>query len=277
MAEPNHPDSFDAVRRAGAFLLLAILGWLLLPSVWRANDTIVRSALTTLGAGLIANLATARLFEKGRFSDFGLGWDSRSGKQIAGGLVLGLGSVGVLTLAALGFGLATIERVGADSAWPFPVLAILLALGALGEEMMFRGYGFQILARLWSAPGTIVATGVLFGVAHLLTNDGINPVGTVNTAIWGALLGYACWRTQGLWLPVGLHFGWNLGLVAIGVPLSGLTIKATGFALQWRAGELFSGGQYGPENGLLTTVCGGMVFLFLRGPFSNNARAGGDS
>ena len=42
MAEPNHPDSFDAVRRAGAFLLLAILGWLLLPSVWRANDTIVR-------------------------------------------------------------------------------------------------------------------------------------------------------------------------------------------------------------------------------------------
>lgn len=265
MPVPNQPDSFDALRRAGLFLFLVIAGWILLPSVLRVDDAILRSTLATFGAGLIANTATVHLFEHGWVSDFGLGWGNSSIKQLGAGLALGLGSVGGLTLAAIGLGLATIERVEGNSDWPFPVLLILLAAGAAGEELMFHGYGFQILTRLWSAWGTIAATGALFGIAHLLTNEGINPVGTINTALWGALLGYACWRTQGLWLPMGLHFGWNIGLVLIGVPLSGLTIKATGFALRWSASELFSGGMYGPENGLLTTVCGGAVYVFLRG------------
>jgi membrane protease YdiL (CAAX protease family) len=270
----NPLDSSDAVRRAGVFLLLVTTLWLILPGSFLISDVVLRSVAATLGAGLIANLISARLFETGRFSDFGLGWRRGSGKQLIAGFALGVGAVSLLALGALVSGVAKIERVPIDSAWPLPVLAILLFLAALGEETMFRGYGFQVLARGWNAGATIVGVGVVFGMAHFLTNPGISLIGTLNTALWGSLLGYAWWRTRTLWMPAGLHFGWNLGLVLIGVPLSGLTIKATGFALRWTGGELFSGGDYGPENGWLTTVCGGVVFLFLR---RGGLRAGGDS
>lgn len=274
---PQQPDGFDALRRAGAFLLLAIVAWILVP-VFVRGDTVLRSAAATFLAGLFANLVMARVFEDGGFASFGLGWREGSARELILGFIVGLASVAGLTGIALGFGLATLERVPMESAWPFAALAVFLGLGAFGEELMFRGYGFQVLARYWSAPRTIVATGMIFGIAHLLTNAGINLTGALNTALWGALLGFAFWRTRALWLPMGLHFGWNLGLVVIGVPLSGLTIKATGFALQWSAGELFSGGAYGPENGLLTTICAGAVFVILRGArFEGNRRAGGDS
>lgn len=276
---PQQPDGFDALRRAGAFLLVVIVAWILIPAFIR-GDTILRSAAATFLAGLLANLVIARVFEDGGggFASFGLGWQQGSTRELILGFVVGLGSVAALTGVALGFGIATLERVPVERAWPLPVLVVLLALGALGEELMFRGYGFQILARCWSARGTIAITGALFGVAHLLSNAGINFIGAMNTALWGSLLGYACWHTKALWLPTGLHFGWNLGLVAIGAPLSGLTIKATGFALQWSAGELLSGGTYGPENGLLTTICAGAVFVILRGArFEGTRRAGGDS
>lgn len=262
---PSHPDKYDAIRRAGLFFAAAVSLWVLAPSVFRSAETIFSAAVGVFVAGFAANIALASIFENGRFASFGLAWQRSSVRDFVWGFVLGLGCVAAFTVAALALGWAEFGRVDAGGAWPLPVIAGLLGLGALGEELMFRGYGFQILARSWSAPGTIAITGVLFGIAHLLTNAGISSIGAINTALWGSLLGYAWWRTRALWLPVGLHFGWNLGLVAIGVPLSGLTIKATGFALQWSAGELLSGGAYGPENGLLATVCAVAVFAILRG------------
>jgi hypothetical protein len=62
-----------------------------------------------------------------------------------------------------------------------------------------------------------------------------------------------------LWLPIGLHFGWNFTLPLFGVNVSGLTIKLTGHEMEWSAGTLWSGGEYGPEGSVLTT----MVLLAL--------------
>ena len=71
---------------------------------------------------------------------------------------------------------------------------------------------------------------------------------------FGILFGYAFLRTRSLWMPIGLHFGWNLTLPLFGVNVSGLTMKLTHHQMEWTIGPLWSGGEYGPEGGLLVTM-----------------------
>jgi membrane protease YdiL (CAAX protease family) len=75
---------------------------------------------------------------------------------------------------------------------------------------------------------------------------------TAITAGFGILFGYAYLRSRDLWLPIGLHFGWNFTLPLFGVNISGLRIRVTGYELSWTAGKLWSGGEYGPEASILT-------------------------
>jgi membrane protease YdiL (CAAX protease family) len=141
---------------------------------------------------------------------------------------------------------------------------MVLLFGAAGEEMLFHGYAFRVLLRSLGAFATILPVGMLFGLAHLPNRDA-TFLAIVNTTAWGVLLGYAYVRTSALWLPIGLHFGWNLALPLFGVNLSGFTMGLTGYELRWSVGDLWSGGAYGPEGGLLTTgIVAGLFFVVQR-------------
>src|SRR5260370_270006 len=116
----------------------------------------------------------------------------------------------------------------------------------LFAPVLFRGFGFQILLQTWGPYTTIFTVGAVFGVLH-----GANPNSTwlalINTTGFGILFGYAFLRSGDLWLPIGLHFGWNFTLPLFGVNVSGLTMKLTGHEMQWSRGPLWSGGEHGPE------------------------------
>jgi hypothetical protein len=72
-------------------------------------------------------------------------------------------------------------------------------------------------------------------------------------------------RTRALWLPIGMHFGWNVAMPFLGENLSGFTMGMTGYELHWRTDVLWSGGAYGLEGGLLTTgVVAGLFVLLYR-------------
>jgi CAAX protease family protein len=131
----------------------------------------------------------------------------------------------------------------------------------VGEELIFRGYGFQLLLGALGPYATIVPVGVVFALLHN-SNPNASWLGLLNTAGFGILFGYAYWRSRDLWLPFGLHIGWNFTLPLFGVNLSGLKIKVTGYELSWFAGPLWSGGEYGPEASVLTSAV-----LFLLGFF----------
>jgi hypothetical protein len=129
----------------------------------------------------------------------------------------------------------------------------LLALGSMGEELMMRGYGFQILLANCGAWATIIPCGVVFALLHT-ANPNVTWLGIANTAGFGVLFGYAFVRSRDLWLPAGLHFGWNVTLPLFGVNVSGLRMKMTGHDMVWSAGNLWSGGEYGPEASVLTSL-----------------------
>ena len=67
----------------------------------------------------------------------------------------------------------------------------------------------------------VIAFSVIYGVLHLL-NPSPGMWGILNTVLIGVLLSIAYLRTRALWLPWGIHFGWNLTLgLLFGLPLSG--------------------------------------------------------
>ena len=68
-------------------------------------------------------------------------------------------------------------------------------------------------------------------------------------------------RSRDIWLATGMHFGWNVVLPFLGVELSGLTIRVTEYRLVWKAGNIWSGGDYGPEASVLTSAV--LVLLAL--------------
>jgi membrane protease YdiL (CAAX protease family) len=136
------------------------------------------------------------------------------------------------------------------------VLLMLLA-GALAEELLFRGYPFQHLAHGIGAAPAVIVMSALYGVLHLL-NPHAGLWGAGNSFLMGVLLCVAYLRTQALWLPWGIHFGWNTAMgFLFGLPVSGyrvfnLWLYTDAFGPKW-----LTGGQYGIEAGAAGTV----VFL----------------
>jgi hypothetical protein len=266
-SNPDQPGRQALLLRVGLFALIGYLGIATLPSLMSPlGGVLVASALSTFAAAALANVIVVRLFENGRLSDLGLGWTPRSGREILAGIAAGASAGALIILGPLAAGEASFERVpGADHPWAsFALISVVLLFGAAGEEMLFHGYGFQLLVRTLGAFATILPVSILFGLAHM-GNQNANLLGIVNTIFWGILLGYSYARTNALWLPIGLHFGWNFALAILGVNLSGFTIGVTGYGLLWRAGALWSGGAYGPEGSVLTTgVVVALFFLLLR-------------
>ena len=144
----------------------------------------------------------------------------------------------------------------------------LMAGVATCEELLFRGVLFRIVEE-WA--GTVVAltvSALLFGGLHLL-----NPHATV----WGALaiaaeagvmLGAAYAVTRSLWLPIGLHLGWNFAESGIfGTTVSGSEGGDVGGLLRGAAHgpAIISGGEFGPEASIFAIlVCVTAAVVLLR-------------
>lgn len=255
--------------RAGLFLVaVRLMGGAL---YWVLSDLayFAGAAVAVFLAALLASLFAVRVFERGRLTDLGLAWTAEAGRELRAGLAAGFGAAGAAVAVAAAAGWARYFPSPAPeaefSAGKLMFVTGLLLFGATGEELMFRGYAFQTVLKAFGAWATILPFAVLFAVAHA-GNLGSTPVSLANTFLWGVVFGLAYLRTGRLWLPVGLHTGWNWALPALGINLSGFEIRLHPWVLEWRAGEWLSGGAYGLEGSLLTTAAaGGLAFWLLRG------------
>ncbi len=225
---------------------------------------LVAGTVGLCATGLLANLLTMRIFDRRPFTDIGLGGGIRSGQNLGIGLLLGAGAAALMLLAPVLAGTGHFVWKN-DSAFSWPGLVFYLAtlaVAAAGEEMIFRGYAFQLLIEKIGPFATILPVSVIFGVAHA-SNPHSSWLGILNTMLWGVVLGYGFLKSRDLWLPIGLHLGWNIVLPLFGVNLSGLTIDVTRYYYRWDLLPLWSGGEYGPEGGLLATIFVTGLFVAL--------------
>jgi uncharacterized protein len=138
---------------------------------------------------------------------------------------------------------------------------------AVGEELLFRGAIFRITEEWLGTTAALIISAVLFGAAHGL-NTGATPIGVVAIALEaGALLGVAYSASRSLWLPIGMHFGWNFtegGL--FGTTVSGG--QSHGMASVTLSGPVqLTGGAFGPEASIIAIgVC--LIAAILLGIYS---------
>ncbi len=263
---PAAPENrLGTVIRVSFFVGLVIIGvFFLTGALQTVFGAVVAGTIGLFMTGLLANLLTMRIFDHRPFADIGLRANGASLRNFLLGGLLGGGSAALMLAAPLLAGTGhLLARPDAGFAWSSLIFYLAaLFFAAVGEEMIFRGYAFQLLVEKMGPFATVLPVGVIFGLAH-----GWNPyasqLAVLNTVLWGILLGYAFLRSRDLWLPIGLHFGWNAVLPLFGVNLSGLTIEVTRYLYRWDLTPLWSGGEYGPEGGLLTTISAVALFFAL--------------
>jgi uncharacterized protein len=263
-AVPRTADSVTSTAiRIVIYAFFCWFGMLLLaPLFYVAADTLITFVAATFAAAAIANAICMRIYERRPLAEVGLGWSGASMRHLAYGILGGaiVASLTVLIPMALGMARWT-TATEKPSGWGTLVyFFVLLLFGVVGEEFMFRGYGFQIMVRRFGAFATLLPMGVLFAAAHS-GNMNVSYLGLVNTFLWGVALGWCVLRSGDLWLAIGVHAGWNWTLPLLGVNLSGFTMRVTGVELQWKLDPLWSGGDYGPEGGLLSL--GALIVLLV--------------
>jgi membrane protease YdiL (CAAX protease family) len=252
----------SVIIRVVFFLAITLSGLIILEHLLSFLGSVVAGTVGLGATALLANLLTMRIFDRRPLADIGLQGTRASIINFSLGLALGAGAAICMLLAPLLAGTGHLVQNGHSQATTLTLLFYLFTLfvAAMGEELIFRGYAFQLLVEKLGPFATILPVSVLFGVAHA-ANPHSSRIGVMNTVIWGILLGYGFLRSRDLWLPIGLHYGWNVVLPLFGVNLSGLTIEVTRYSYQWDLLPIWSGGDYGPEGGLLATIF--VVALFF--------------
>jgi uncharacterized protein len=214
----------------------------------------------SVGFGALSILH-GRQHGRGFVSALGLTLNVRAlGDAVAGISIAALAMVAVFLTAMVS---RTIEVVGtgpADPLWnDLPTYVMVPFL----EELIFRGAllgGLLVLMRnrVWLA---VLIAGAVFGALHL-TNANATPLTGIGTTLGGIAYGIAFAATRSIWLPFGLHAAWNyLQGPVLGFALSGGKPLRGTFLLQESVGPVwFTGGEYGPEGGMLG-VLGRIVVL----------------
>lgn len=264
------PSALTAVVRVVVFLFLAIAVQAATYVVLQAFGLFVGATLSTFAGGAVATAIALRIYQRGQLSSIGLSGHPAWAKHMGIGFLLGAGgavfTVGLPIVIGKAFFVAAPDYPLSLSG--LFLLCICLLFGAMGEELIFRGYPFQFLAGRFGTFQILLPLAVLFAAMHA-DNLNVSRLGLFNTFAWGVLLGYSVLRSGDLWLPIGIHYGWNFTLPLFGVNLSGFTMGLTGYTLEWRASDLWSGGSYGPEASVLTLITViGLFFVLHRVPLT---------
>jgi membrane protease YdiL (CAAX protease family) len=263
----NRRDPYRPLLGAGlfAFGYYLLLNLIATVAQFLGRAMVAQTIPPLIAASLMGALAMA-IFESRSLSDLGLHWREGAGRNMLTGIAVGAGGAILLIVAPVLAGMAHFASVPGAAQLPWGADLFTLALlfcGAAGEEIAFRGFPLQFLIRDYGAWISIVGIGILFGLLHGF-NPGATPLSMANTAGFGVLFGVALLRSHDLWLPIGFHFGWNAALPFLGVELSGFTIQVVGYRVVWKAGNLWSGGTYGPEGSLLATGVLLVLFAVIR-------------
>ncbi len=220
-----------------------------------------------------------RWLDKRSFTSLGLKIDRHTLTDILAGIGI--------TFLLMGFIYALMSMMGwltfKGFAWQFDPIStvientLLFFVGfiivAWNEELWTRGYMLQTIASGMNLFWGVVISSAVFGMLHL-GNPNATWVSAAGIFFAGLFLAYGYVRTKQLWLPIGLHLGWNFFEgVGFGFPVSGLDIYPL-TRIEVHGPERWTGGAFGPEAGLivLPALVFGAVLIFLYGRLVHASR-----
>jgi len=211
-----------------------------------------------LVAALAASYVMTRFVNRKPFGAIGLAIMPTTLRDFGLGTLLGFLAMGMIALVLLAIGGLQISPRDLDAgtaAWIVLSSVFLFSIGALTEEVLFRGYVFQTLVQGITMLPALIIMALLFAAAHL-ANPNASMFGIVNVALAALTFSFAYLKTRSLWLPLGLHFGWNFSQTTVfGFPTSGIDFDNHKLFLLTQSGpDWLTGGAFGPEGGALATA-----------------------
>lgn len=185
----------------------------------------------------------------------------------------------VLGAAMFALPLAVLTAMGAARFDPdlgdFTAQALMIGVfvcffNVVTQEVLARGYMFQELWGKYGPWAATILTSIFFVSLHAAPiSQGTQGLVTgLNILIASLMLSLAYVRTGSLWLPVGIHLGWN-GLQG---PVLAINVSGSDLAFgHWRmfsfapGDELMTGGVMGVEGGLVGLIgpAAGIVLVAL--------------
>jgi CAAX protease family protein len=216
-----------------------------------------------LAAIVAATGLTVVVAERGRWS-IGLAAAPRAALAELG---KGFAFAAVLIVAAdVLIVLSSSLRHGRGGGLPWLEIVVVFLPAAFHEELTFRGYVYQKL-RTWNRGGAIAITAIVFAAMHG-DNAGVTPVALANLLLAGVLLALAYERRRSLWLPIGIHFGWNVVSGPIlGFGVSGYVAGATVLSARVAGPPWITGGAFGIEGSvwMIVVEAAGIIAMARKG------------
>ena len=121
-------------------------------------------------------------------------------------MAVGWGAVVVCVLAMVVIGGIAVVITTQPSAWPWLIAdAAYFALLALGEEVAFRGYGFQRFTAVVGSSGAAFGFALFYAIVHALLPGSTNASIAISV-VFSFLLTTAYLRTRALWVSWGINF-----------------------------------------------------------------------
>jgi len=184
--------------------------------------------------------------------------DPKNGLAQTGlGLLLGFGFISLIMLVMWLAGGYKVTGFNSISAlWPMLIMSVQ---AGIVEEILSRGIIFRIAEEGIGTWWSIVLSAFIFGFMHIW-NPNATVFSSVSIALTaGVILAMLYVITRQLWVPIGLHIGWNFTLGGIwGAPVSGGEPGGI-LAAQFSGPDWLTGGAFGPEASVITVT----VFLIF--------------
>jgi uncharacterized protein len=250
-----------------AVILQSALGLFFIPGKNGSADLFIGQILE-LAIFSISIFIARRFLDKRSFVSLGLQVNRQAAMDIFIGIAITfvmMGSIYFAEVAAgwLSFDSFAWQNESTATVWTgvLTFLAVFVFVG-WNEELLSRGYHLQTLASGTNLFWGVVISSSVFGLAHL-GNPNATWVSAAGIFFAGVFLAYGYLRTRRLWLSIGLHIGWNFfeGVI-FGFPVSGLDIYRL-IQHQVQGPEIWTGGTFGPEAGLIVIPALGLGALLI--------------
>lgn len=177
------------------------------------------------------------------------GWTGEVGLGLSVGW--GIAVLCVLPLVLVG-GIAIVLSLQL-SAWGWLLAdTAFFALLALGEEIAFRGYGFQRFAHAVGPIGASLVYAAFYAIVQAL-GPGASHASVAVSVVLSLLLSMTYLRTRALWFSWGINFGWKasralvFGLAVSGVNSHSPVVQGDPMGPFW-----LTGGGYGLDGTWIT-------------------------
>jgi membrane protease YdiL (CAAX protease family) len=187
-------------------------------------------------------------------------------KEYGRGLLIGLGMMSAVVLGEIIIGGVGFTGISL-SANTVPLILLIFAgymIQGMEEEVVTRGFLMISVARRYPVWAGVLTNALLFGLFHIF-NPGATAFSVINTVLHGILYSMFFLKRDSIWLDGGVHSGWNFSQSCIfGQHTSGMPLMASVFSMTSPTGKsILTGGDYGLEAGIVSTVVSVIVFILL--------------